>query len=583
MHAERWRKAVLAGAGAVLVVAGLGVSPAGAGVPAGAPAPVAGDGPVPAGLLAAVRRDLGLTPQEAVDRLAAEKRAYRTAGAVRAVLPGGKVTGMWFDAATDRLNVAVASEADARTARAAGADTRVVGRDRAALDAAVDRVGRIVGAGRAPGVVGWGADEASADVEVRVEAGRVAGVRAALRDLGSSVRVVAAERPRQQQGDVVGGEKWVPGSESPCSIGFSVSGSGGTKGFLTAGHCTNDANQPAYGKDGTRLGTSNQGGSHSVNASEGDFGLVGVDQAGWALSPKVSGHGGGDVTVTGAQDGVVGTSVCRSGQTSGWRCGKITKVNQTVDYGNVVIGGLSYTDACSAGGDSGGSYVTATGGKAVGLHSGGGSATCSGGSGERFTIFQPVNEALAKWGLSLVTSAPQPGTVTVAAVAGQSSVLGRSVSLPNSASGGTAPYSWSATGLPAGLSIGATTGTVSGTPTAAGSSSVTLTATDSAGASGSVSFTWTVTDASGTPPALAHPGSQTVRVGRAVVLPLSVTGGTAPYSWSATGLPAGLSIGATTGTVSGTPTTWGMTTSRVTVTDAAGRSASVAFGWSVFY
>src|SRR6201999_1004946 len=61
-----------------------------------------------------------------------------------------------------------------------------------------------------------------------------------------------------------------------------------------------------------------------------------------------------------------------------------------------------------------------------------------------------------------------------------------------SASGGTAPYTWTATGLPAGLSINASTGTISGTATTAGTSSVTVTATDSASHSGTASFSWTV-------------------------------------------------------------------------------------------
>jgi hypothetical protein len=84
------------------------------------------------------------------------------------------------------------------------------------------------------------------------------------------------------------------------------------------------------------------------------------------------------------------------------------------------------------------------------------------------------------------------GTVTVASPGNQSSSIGTAVNVPLTASGGTAPYSWTASGLPAGLSINASTGTISGTPTTAATSNVTVTATDSAAHSGTATFSWTV-------------------------------------------------------------------------------------------
>ncbi|MGW6531270.1 putative Ig domain-containing protein [Streptomyces venezuelae] len=548
------------------------------------PAPTARPS-LPAGLRAALARDLGLDAEGVRERLADESRAQRAATAVRATV-GDRATALWFDAAEGRLHAAVTTERAAAQARAAGAVPHQAHSTRAELTATARTVG--AWSRGVPGVRSWGPDARAGRVEVVVDpavsTAATRGLRSKLASLGGLIRVVESrDVPRQQGGDVVGGEKWTPGSESPCSIGFPVTRtSGGGKAFLTAGHCTNDVNQPAYGKDGTRVGTSNSNGSGSVNAREGDMGIVDVDQSGWSLAAKVAGWGKGDVAVTGSAEAVVGTAVCHSGQTTGYQCGEVTKVDQSVDYGNVVIDGLSYSSACSAGGDSGGSYVTAAGGRAVGLHSGGGSATCSGGSGEKFTIFQPVGEALAKFGARLVTSTPQPGDVTVAAVSAQTGVTGTPVELRNSAEGGTAPYTWSASGLPAGLSISPSTGTVTGTPTATGTSQVTVTATDAAGKKGSTSFSWKVTAPGTGAPQLANPGNQNVYLGRPVSLPLKATGGTAPYTFSATNLPAGLTVQSTTGLISGTPTSWGFRNATLTVTDAAGRKASVTVTFTVW-
>jgi subtilisin family serine protease len=88
-----------------------------------------------------------------------------------------------------------------------------------------------------------------------------------------------------------------------------------------------------------------------------------------------------------------------------------------------------------------------------------------------------------------------------------------------------------------------------------------------------------VTTVPGTP-VLANPGSQTSTVGTAVSLQLSASNGTAPYSFTATGLPAGLSISAS-GLISGTPTTAGTSSVTATVTDAASKTATATFSWTV--
>jgi putative Ig domain-containing protein len=96
---------------------------------------------------------------------------------------------------------------------------------------------------------------------------------------------------------------------------------------------------------------------------------------------------------------------------------------------------------------------------------------------------------------AIVTNGSGGGnTVTVTSPGNQSTKRNTAVSLQihasDSATGQTLTYS--ATGLPRGLSINSSTGLISGTPTRTGTSSVTVTATDTTGAAGSASFSWTI-------------------------------------------------------------------------------------------
>jgi hypothetical protein len=176
-------------------------------------------------------------------------------------------------------------------------------------------------------------------------------------------------------------------------------------------------------------------------------------------------------------------------------------------------------------------------------------------------------------------------TVTVTNPGSQTGTVGTAASLQiaatDSASGQTLTYS--ATGLPAGLSISSTTGLISGTPTTAGSSSVTVTAKDTTGASGSASFTWTINPTATNTVTVTNPGSQTGTVGTATSLQIAATDSASgqTLTYSATGLPAGLSISSTTGLISGTPTTAGSSSVTVTAKDTTGASGSATFSWTI--
>ena len=114
-----------------------------------------------------------------------------------------------------------------------------------------------------------------------------------------------------------------------------------------------------------------------------------------------------------------------------------------------------------------------------------------GATGDRLDIATCSDAAYQQWVLPTSTSA---NTVTVTNPGSQTSTVGTAASLQinatDSASGQTLTYS--ASGLPAGLSINSSTGLISGTATTASTSTVTVTATDTTGASGSTSFSWTV-------------------------------------------------------------------------------------------
>ena len=160
------------------------------------------------------------------------------------------------------------------------------------------------------------------------------------------------------------------------------------------------------------------------------------------------------------------------------------------------------------------------------------------------------------------------------------------------ATGGFAPYSFGATGLPAGMNL-SILGSLTGTPTAAGSFSVTITVTDTetpTPATANVTLPLTIT----APPLALSPGTASLpnaTQNAAYTTSFTPSGGVGPYSIALDGtsvvLPAGLNFNSTVAstaaaTITGTPTVLGTTSGIIVdVTDSEAPPVTTKFTYSL--
>ena len=141
--------------------------------------------------------------------------------------------------------------------------------------------------------------------------------------------------------------------------------------------------------------------------------------------------------------------------------------------------------------------------------------------------------------------------------------------------GGTAPLAYSATNLPSGLSISNSTGVITGTPSQSdvGKASVAFKVVDSGQPSAQTAtadLNLTINPASPSRLTIATASLPSGTVGIAYTGAIVASGGTPPYTYSATGLPSVLAISASTGAITGTPeqSDLGVTTVTFRATDS---------------
>ena len=239
------------------------------------------------------------------------------------------------------------------------------------------------------GVAGtsWAVDERTG--KLRVFADSTVGeadLAAVRRATGRFAGAMTVERLDGRLRTLLSGGDAIYTSSWRCSAGVNVQ-SGSTYYFVTAGHCT-DGLPTWYTSSGL---TTAVGPTTGTSFPGNDFGVVRYS------NPAVP-HPGtiGTVDVTGTATAYVGQSVCRRGSTTGVRCGRVTALNATVNYGNGdVVYGLIQTNICAEPGDSGGPLYA--GDKVIGILSGGSGNCTSGGT----TFYQPIQEVLSAYGLTV--------------------------------------------------------------------------------------------------------------------------------------------------------------------------------------
>ena len=317
----------------------------------------------------AVAKARGIKLSEARSQLAREKALGDKAARIEKAL-AGRTGGSFLDA-NGELVVTALDNAAKNEITASGARAKLVDDSEAQLDSIMRQLDRQA-AQNGPGKSqGWRVDVPTNTVVVTLTEGASDAQTAAIEKLasgfGASVRM--EEKPADQAPRLaewmVGGYQFGTAAGGSCSVGFNTVDASNRPVILTAGHCITAGMNT---RNGFVIGS-----SRTADFPADDFGTFwNAYPSYWQPSPSVYRYDTGTYprVVGHWNNPPIGTTVCKSGRTTGWTCGRIGAVNETVTYrGGKTVYGLTRHDACVEPGDSGGANISADG-YALGVTSG---------------------------------------------------------------------------------------------------------------------------------------------------------------------------------------------------------------------
>ncbi len=373
-RSSRARKSVIAASAAILM---FGPTMA---VADAAPAPGAD---LPAQLIEAVTRDLKISPEEYLRRADVAQQVAAFSTTAQRQFP--QVFGGAWLADNGKAVVALAQGPGAdearRAAESAGFEVRNVAKSEQTLrgeksafqtwldaqPAAVSALVRGVVIDTVNNAIAVRVDQVGLPLPSFIDPARV--VVTAPPVAGEQAQLQATPVAGAGDGTLAGGDGYasIYGRTSlRCSLGFNGTDRGGNVVNITAGHCNPDLGSAGSGDaagvyelNGDRAGAQLGSFQKSVLGNQ-DYSIIKVNDGarGRFENNLVRAGGGAPIAVEGVAIPVVGAPVCKSGARTGFSCGVVNAVDQTVQVGDRQLTQSFSANICALPGDSGGAVVT---------------------------------------------------------------------------------------------------------------------------------------------------------------------------------------------------------------------------------